>query len=78
MKKDSKEGQRLGLQGTPSFFINGHFMSGAIGYMKLRHTVMQELGAVTTAKKQSRHWCPRKMQANKRCQFGIVSPTEGS
>jgi protein-disulfide isomerase len=53
VKKDSKEGQRLGLQGTPSFFINGHFMSGAIGYMKLRDTVMQELGAVTTAKKQS-------------------------
>jgi protein-disulfide isomerase len=53
VKKDSKEGQRLGLQGTPSFFINGHFMSGAIGFMKLRDTVMQELGAVTTAKKQS-------------------------
>jgi protein-disulfide isomerase len=52
VKKDSKEGQRLGLQGTPSFFINGHFMSGAIGFMKLRDTVMQELGAVTTAKKQ--------------------------
>lgn len=52
VKKDSKEGQRLGLQGTPSFFINGHFMSGAIGYMKLRDTVMQELGAATTAKKQ--------------------------
>jgi protein-disulfide isomerase len=53
VKKDAQEGQRLGLQGTPSFFINDHFMSGAIGYMKLRETVMQELGAVTTAKKQS-------------------------
>src|SRR6202158_3644548 len=51
VKKDSEEGQRLGLQGTPSFFINGHFMSGAIGYMKLRETVMQELGP-TLAKKQ--------------------------
>ena len=45
VKKDSQEGLRLGLQGTPSFFINGHFMSGAIGYAKLRETVMQELGA---------------------------------
>ncbi len=53
VKKDSQEGLRLGLQGTPSFFINGHFLSGAIGFMKLRETVMQELGAATTAKKQS-------------------------
>ena len=52
VKRDSEEGQRLGLQGTPSFFINGHFMSGAIGYAKLRETVMQELGP-TLAKKQS-------------------------
>ena len=60
VKKDSKEGQRLGLQGTPSFFINGHFMSGAIGFMKLRDTVMQELGAVTTAKKQGATLVPQK------------------
>jgi protein-disulfide isomerase len=52
VKKDSEEGQRLGIQGTPSFFINGHFMSGAIGYNKLREMVMQELGP-TLAKKQS-------------------------
>ncbi|MGA7440799.1 MAG: thioredoxin domain-containing protein [Candidatus Sulfotelmatobacter sp.] len=52
VKKDSQEGLRLGLQGTPSFFINGHFMSGAIGYGKLRETVMQELGP-TVAKKQN-------------------------
>jgi len=48
VKKDSQEGLRLGLQGTPSFFINGHFMSGAIGYAKLRETVLQELGASGT------------------------------
>jgi protein-disulfide isomerase len=51
VKKDVQEGQRLGLAGTPSFFINGHFMSGAIGYVKLRETVLQELGADATAKK---------------------------
>ena len=60
VKKDAEEGKRLGLQGTPSFFINGHFMSGAIGYKKLRDTVLLELGAVTTAKKQSATLVPSK------------------
>ena len=53
VKRDAQEAQRLGLLGTPSFFINGHFMSGAIGYIKLREAVVQELSAVITAKKQS-------------------------
>jgi protein-disulfide isomerase len=53
VKKDSQEGQRIGLQGTPSFFINGHFMSGAIGYGKLRETVLDELNAMTAARKQT-------------------------
>jgi protein-disulfide isomerase len=44
VKKDGQEAQRLGLSGTPSFFVNGHFMSGSIGYTKLRDTVLQELG----------------------------------
>ncbi len=46
VKKDSQEGLRLGLQGTPSFFINGHFMSGSVGYMKLREAVMDELAVI--------------------------------
>jgi protein-disulfide isomerase len=53
VKKDLQEGQRLGLVGTPSFFVNGHFMSGAIGFTKLRDTVLQELTALNTAKKQN-------------------------
>jgi protein-disulfide isomerase len=53
VKKDAAEGQRLGLLGTPSFFINGHFMSGAVGYAKLRDTIMQELGTAINAKKQN-------------------------
>jgi protein-disulfide isomerase len=52
VKKDSDEGQQLGLEGTPSFFVNGHFMSGAISYAKLRDTVQQELGN-SAAGKQS-------------------------
>lgn len=58
VKKDSQEGRRLGLQGTPSFFINGHFMSGSIGYMKLRETVLEELGATNPPKKQSAELMP--------------------
>ncbi len=60
VKKDAQEGQRLGLLGTPSFFVNGHFMSGAIGYIKLREAVLQELSAVITAKKQSAALAPMK------------------
>jgi protein-disulfide isomerase len=60
VKKDAQEGQRLGLQGTPSFFVNGHFMSGAIGYAKLRETVLQELSGVISAKKQSAALVPLK------------------
>ncbi len=43
--KDRKEGQHLGLTGTPSFFINGHFLSGALDYATLRQVVEQQLGA---------------------------------
>ncbi|MGA8272318.1 MAG: thioredoxin domain-containing protein, partial [Candidatus Sulfotelmatobacter sp.] len=66
VKKDAAEGQRLGLQGTPSFFINGHFMSGAIGFMKLRDTVMQELGTATNARKQSAALLPPSTGAEKK------------
>lgn len=52
VKKDVQEARRLGLEGTPSFFINGHFMSGSIGYEKLRGTVLQELSGMIAAKKQ--------------------------
>jgi protein-disulfide isomerase len=62
VKKEAQEGQRLGLQGTPSFFVNGHFMSGAIGYVKLREAVMQELSASAPAKPQSSALMPPKTQ----------------
>jgi protein-disulfide isomerase len=41
--QDRKEGVRLGLTGTPSFFINGHFLSGAVDYATLRKIVAQQL-----------------------------------
>ncbi|MGC1371655.1 MAG: thioredoxin domain-containing protein [Candidatus Sulfotelmatobacter sp.] len=41
--RDRKEGNRLGINGTPSFFINGHFMSGALDYATLRQAIEQQL-----------------------------------
>jgi protein-disulfide isomerase len=41
--RDRKEGTRLGINGTPSFFINGHFMSGALDYATLRQAIQQQL-----------------------------------
>jgi protein-disulfide isomerase len=46
VKKDFEEGKTLGLTGTPSFFVNGHFFSGAADYKILRELVDQQLAAV--------------------------------
>jgi protein-disulfide isomerase len=43
VEKDRKEGMRLGISGTPSFFINGHYLSGALDYAALRQVVEQQL-----------------------------------
>jgi protein-disulfide isomerase len=43
VRKDFAQGTKLGLTGTPSFFINGHFLSGAVDYKTLRATVDQQL-----------------------------------
>jgi protein-disulfide isomerase len=44
---DRKEGTRLGINGTPSFFINGHYLSGALDYATLRQVVEQQLAMPT-------------------------------
>ncbi len=43
MEHDRKEGLRLGISGTPSFFVNGHYLSGALDYATLRQVVEQQL-----------------------------------
>jgi protein-disulfide isomerase len=43
VQKEFEEAKTLGLTGTPSFFINGHFFSGAVKYAALRDMVEQEL-----------------------------------
>jgi len=50
VKNDLEQAKHLGLTGTPSFFANGHFMSGAIAYPKLRETVEELLGLPSTGK----------------------------
>ncbi len=49
VKKDYNEAVRLGLSGTPSFFINRHFLSGALDYSTLREAVQQQLRNSTSA-----------------------------
>jgi protein-disulfide isomerase len=51
--KDRDEGMKLGLSGTPSFFVNGHFFSGAVDYATLRQMVDQQLTLLSSAKEAS-------------------------
>jgi protein-disulfide isomerase len=41
--QDRTEAVKLGLSGTPSFFLNGHFFSGAVDYKMLHQMVEQQL-----------------------------------
>jgi protein-disulfide isomerase len=45
VERDKKEGMQLGINGTPSFFINGRFLSGAVDYAALRQVVEQQLAS---------------------------------
>jgi protein-disulfide isomerase len=53
VQKDAGEGKRLGIAGTPSFFANGHFFSGAMSYDALRDMVAQQLKAQQAKASQS-------------------------
>ena len=41
---DSQEADRLGVTGTPSFFVNGRFLSGAQPFDAFKELIDQELG----------------------------------
>jgi protein-disulfide isomerase len=43
--KDQAEGRELGITGTPSFFVNGHFVSGAVNPDVLSDLINDELSA---------------------------------
>jgi protein-disulfide isomerase len=49
VKKDLDEARGLGLTGTPSFFINGHFFSGVVDYAALKDIVNQQFNAYVAA-----------------------------
>lgn len=51
VQKDLDEAKTLGLTGTPSFFVNGHFFSGVTDYAALKDIINQQLNAVA-AKQQ--------------------------
>ena len=45
VKKDLEEGQRLGITATPSFFVNGHFFSGAADSKTIHEILAMEMPA---------------------------------
>ena len=48
VEADRQEGNRLGVEGTPFFFISGHAISGAVGladFKKLIDTALKETTA---------------------------------
>jgi protein-disulfide isomerase len=52
VKQDLEQGQKVGLTGTPSFFVNGHFFSGAASYATIREIVDQQLTYLTAPEKR--------------------------
>jgi len=54
IKAHMAEAQSLGLQGTPSFFINGRFFSGALSYEKLREVIEEELSVFEQEKRTAK------------------------
>lgn len=53
VKAQADEAQKLGLQGTPVFFINGRMMSGAVSYEELKKAVEQELATAAAQPKET-------------------------
>ncbi len=44
VSSDSAEAERLGVTGTPAFFVNGRFLSGAQPFESFKRLIDQELG----------------------------------
>ena len=43
VNRDHQEGESLGVSGTPAFFINGRFLSGAQPYERFQQVIEEEL-----------------------------------
>jgi protein-disulfide isomerase len=49
VKKDAREGMVVGVSGTPAFFVNGRFISGAVPFEQLAEVIDAELEKVGVA-----------------------------
>src|SRR5262249_34097406 len=49
LEADEREGQGLSISGTPAFFINGKFFSGAMSLQQFQAIINNELGALGKA-----------------------------
>ena len=47
VKDEASEALSLGINGTPSFFVNGRSVNGAVSYDKLRAIIAEELSAAS-------------------------------
>jgi protein-disulfide isomerase len=47
--KDIEDGQKVGVSGTPAFFINGRMLSGAQPFEKFKELIDEELAAAGTS-----------------------------
>ncbi len=55
IRSASEEAQALGVQGTPTLFINGRLYSGALTYDKLQAAIEEELHKINTTSAQIAH-----------------------
>lgn len=61
VKAFQKEAEKLGVQGTPTFFVNGRAITGNVNYDKLRAVIEEELSAAgAQAQRPSREEAPPK------------------
>ena len=44
VQKDAREGGKIGVTGTPAFFVNGRFLSGAQPFDSFKAIIDDELG----------------------------------
>ena len=44
VQQDAKEGGKIGVTGTPAFFVNGRFLSGAQPFESFKTIIDDELG----------------------------------
>lgn len=51
VKESLAEAQTMGVQGTPSFFVNGRAISGAANYDRIKELIEEELSALSMQKK---------------------------